>query len=91
MFYIMKIINKGIATENLSDSSNEHFVMTGEPYLVGKCVSFPHEEKKFIRYKESQGTENALIHVNEVFVTDIKFNNNLELTVHDYHLLCCSL
>ena len=87
----MKIINKGIATENISDSSNEHFVMTGEPYLVGKWVSFSHEGKKFIHYKESQGTENALIHVNEVFVTDIKFNNNLELTVHDYHLLCCSL
>ena len=50
MFYIMKIINKGIATENISDSSNEHFVMTGEPYLIGKWVSFSHEGKKFIHY-----------------------------------------
>ena len=36
IFYIMKIINMGIATENISDSSNEHFVMTGEHYLIGK-------------------------------------------------------
>ena len=33
LFFVMKVIKKGIASENLSDSSNEHFVVAGEPYL----------------------------------------------------------
>ena len=36
MFYAMKIVRKGTTPEHMSDSSEEHFVVAGEPYLVGK-------------------------------------------------------
>ena len=46
LFFIMKVVKKGIAIENMSDSANEHFVLKGETYLVGKWFSFQHEGEK---------------------------------------------
>ena len=87
----MKILKKGIASENLSDSSNEHFVVVGEPYFIGKWIYFSNEGKKYVQYMESKHTEDALIHVGEVFSTDMNFNDKLQLDIYNYHMLCCSL
>ena len=89
MFHVMKMMKKGIASENISDSSNEHFVTRGEPYLVGEWISISNESKKFVKYKESKSTEEALIHIGEVFATDLNFNDKLELSINDYRILCC--
>ena len=35
-FFIMKILKKGIASENMSDSANDHFVLEGELYLIAR-------------------------------------------------------
>ena len=45
LFYIMKIVKKGIA-DDMFDSTKEHFVLKGEPYLVGKWISYQRERKK---------------------------------------------
>ena len=52
---------------------------------------FRAEGNKLIQYKESKITEDALIHIGEVFATDINFNERLQLDIHEYRMLCCSL
>ena len=83
-------MKKGIAENPRSDSSNDLFVIAGEPYIIGKWVSFSSEGRNFVQYNESKGIDNALIHIGEVFATDIKFNDKLQMDIHQYRLPCCS-
>ena len=53
-FFIMKISEKGIATENMSDFGNEHSVLKGESYLIGRWYSLQYEKKCFVQYKEAK-------------------------------------
>ena len=87
----MKITKKGIATENTYDSSQEHVVLKGEPYLIGKWVSFQNECRKYAQYKEAKNVENALINVAEVFSTDVKVNGNLQIDMNITVVLLCIL
>ena len=45
LFHLMKVEEKQIATENIKDKSEEHCILQGEPYLVGKWFSFQKETK----------------------------------------------
>ena len=36
MFHVMMVQDKHIAKENIEDASEEHCILKGEPYLVGK-------------------------------------------------------
>ena len=83
----MKITKEGIATENTCDSSQEHVVLKGEPYLFGKWGSFQNECRKYAQYKEAKNVENALINVAEVFSTAVKFNGNLQININEYRIL----
>ena len=87
-FFIMKILKKGIATENMSESANEHFVLEGESYLIGRWYSFQYEKKSYVQY-EAKNTEDALINVAEVFHTNIEINENFQMNINDYHISCC--
>ena len=69
---------------------NDHFVIPGEPCIIGKCISFSSEGRKFAQYNESKGIEDALIHIGEVFATDIKFNDKLQMDIRQYRMLFCS-
>ena len=89
MFFIMKVSEKGIAEKNMMDNSEEHCVLKGEPYLMGKWISFQNESKKVGNYKESKTIE-ALIHVSEVFLINIPMNDKLQMDIHEYRMLCCS-
>ena len=40
MFHVIMVQDKHIAKENIKDASEEHFILKGEPYLVGKLFSF---------------------------------------------------
>ena len=53
--------------------------------------SFQKEIRKFAHYKEANGTEAALIHISEVFSYDISLNNDLQMDIHEYRMLCCSV
>ena len=89
LFYVMKVLKKGIATTNLSDSAKQHFVVEGEPYIIGKWVSFISENRKYAQYKLAKNVEDALINMKEIVFTDIKLNEKLQLDISEYHTLCC--
>ena len=91
MFHVYKVKKKGIAEHNIMDASGEHTVLKGEPYIVGTWISFLNENNKYARYKESCSSEDALIHVGEVFATDIQFDEKLQISIHDYRVLCCNM
>ena len=86
MFHLMKVEDKQIATENIMDSSGEHCVLKGEPYLKGKWYSFQKESKKFAWYKESK-TELALIHIAEVLSTNLELNDKHQMDIFEYRML----
>jgi len=95
MFHVMQVIEKRTADQHINDSSKEHAVLNGEPYLIGQWYSFCQEGKKFVTYKKSTNTENALIHVGEIILTDIqmkqKTNTEYQMTIADYRMLVCSV
>ena len=91
LFHLMKVIEKGIAENNISDSSMEHCVLKGEPYLLAKWYSFHKDGKKFAQFIESKGSENALIHVGEVFSTNIEVDEKNQMNIADYWMLACSI
>ena len=62
------------------DTSKEHYILKGEPFLIGTWISFVQEKKKMVQFKEAKGVESALIHVAEVFSTDIVLNDSLQTT-----------
>ena len=61
----------GIVTENIANTSNEHFILKGEPTLLGRWISFQCEKKKYAQYAESKNTEGALINVSKIFQTNV--------------------
>ena len=52
MFHVMMVQDKHIAKEDIEDASEEHCILKGEPYLVGKWFSFQKETRKFACFKE---------------------------------------
>ena len=96
-FHLMKVLDKQIATDRISDSSKEHCILKWEPYLVAKWYSFCHEGKKSAIYSESSDdVEDALIHIGEIFSTDIEvkekqINNKIQfhIDIADYKMLLC--
>ena len=94
MFHLMEVMDKKIATEHISDSSEEHAILKGEPYIIGKWYSFNHDGKKAAIYNKSTNTENALIHVGEIISSNIEITENsgkYQMDIADYRMLVCSL
>ena len=90
LFFIMKVIEKRISEETIKDKSNEHCILKGEPFLIGKWVSFQKEKKNFAYYKEAKDSvENEMIHVSEVFSIDVLMDDDLKMNIIDYRLLYC--
>ena len=71
------------------DASKEHTVLKGEPYLNGTWFSFQKEMKKFAQFKESRGSEKALIHIAEVYSTNIELNDKQQMDITDFRMLGC--
>ena len=90
MFHVMMVQDKHISKENIEDVPEEHCILKGEPYLVGKWFSFQKETSKFVCFKESKNTELALIHIQEVFLTNLEINDNHQMDIANYTILTCS-
>lgn len=90
LFHVMKVDKKGHADENMKDSSDEHCVLKGKPYLLGRWYSFDSESKIFAKFKPSKNSEPALIHLAEVYSTDLKLDNKYQLDINDYRMLVCN-
>ena len=89
MFHVMMVQDKHIAKENIKDASEEHCILKGEPYLVGKWFSFQKKTRNFACFKESKNTELALIHIQEVFSTHLEINDNHQMDTASYRMLTC--
>ena len=86
MFHVMMVQEKHIAIENTEDAPEEHCLLKGEPYLVGKWFSFQKETSKFVCFKESKNTELALIHIQEVFLTNLEINDTHQMVIANYRM-----
>ena len=90
-FNVYRVKEKQIATENMLDASGEHTILVNEPYLIGSWISYQHENSRYAQYKQSSSSQDALIHVGEVFATDILFDDKMRMSIHDYRVLCCNM
>ena len=88
--FVMMVQDKHIAKENIADLSEEHCILKGELYLVGKWFSFQKETSKFACFKKSKNTELALIHIQEVFSTNLEINDNHQMDIANYRMLTYS-
>ena len=52
--------------------------------------SFQKETRKFACFKESKNAEFALIHIQEVFLTNLEINDNHQMDIANYRMLTCS-
>ena len=90
LFYVMKVLKKAMASENMSDPKKPHFIMKGEPYVIDKWISLDREGKKFVKYKEACKTLDALIHMQEIFSTNVDLDETLMMDINSYWMLCCT-
>ena len=51
---------------------------------------FQKETRKFACFKKSKNTELALIHIQEVFLTNLEINDNHQMDIANYRMLTCS-
>jgi hypothetical protein len=91
LFHLMKVEKKEIAKKSFMDSSGNHTVLEGEPYLVCKWYSFQKESKKFAWFSpQSESTEKSVIHMGEVFSTDLSLNEANQMDITEYRMLICN-
>ena len=91
LFYLMQVVEKGIAESNLYESAKEHCILEGEPYVIARWLSLIKEGKKTVKYKEVENAEMTLIHIKEIFSTNIKLDDNMQMDITDYRMLCCGV
>ena len=68
----------------MKDESGEHCILQGEPYVLGRWFSYQTENKKVAQYQEARNTELALVHMGEIFSTNIEVSekiNSIYLTI----------
>ena len=90
-FHVYKVVEKKRAEERIQDSSGDHWILKGEPYIVGRWYSYQSEGRKHAQYVESKSTEPASIHVGEVFFTDIELDEKNRMDIQTYRMLLCSV
>ena len=91
LFHLMKVEQKQIAEKSFQDSSAEHCVLEGEPYVVCKWFSFQKETKKFASFTpQSENTEKSVIHMGEVFSTELSLNDKNQMEISCYRMLVCN-
>ena len=86
---VVEVIEKGIATTNMSDQFNEHCILQGQHYIIGKWLQFKREMKNYVQYKKPTGVQNALINISELFYTNVVLNKRFQMSITDYRLMCC--
>ena len=90
-FHLYKVLEKKRAEERIQDASGEHWILKGEPYMIGQWYSYLSEGKKFAQYAESRSTESACIHVAEVFFTGIELDEKTRMDIQTYRMLSSSV
>ena len=90
-FNLYRVEEKRVAAERIADSSGEHWILSGEPYLVCRWFSFQNEGRKYAQYACAKSTELASIHIGEVFMTGIDVDDKYRLEIGTYRMLVCSL
>ena len=83
--YFMKVLEKGIATENLSDPYN-HFIGTGERYFKGCYLKIA--RSKNISFKQFQIFPTAIVvNPDEIYDRYVSINEGLQLDIDAYNYL----
>ena len=88
LFHLMKVEEKKIAEESFMDPSGEHGILKREPYLVCKWYSFQKESKKFALFSpQSANTMKSIVHMGEIFSTDLTLNEKNQMDIFEYRML----
>ena len=82
-FFICEVIESGIAKGNLFDDGG-HAVVTGERYAKVLYLQKQSESKKHAKYEHPQKQTQALLHIEEVFATNILIDANLKMDITEY-------
>ena len=90
LFYVVKVSKKGIAKENMIDDY-QHCIVAGKPYFAGHYLEKEKECRNVIVYKHPKNIGEVLIHVNEIFATNILIMDNLTMDTEEYQSICSML
>ena len=87
LFYIVKVVSKEVAAENIVDC-HSHAVTTGEEYVRGFYLEKVGETKKIIKFKELK--DYVYVHLAEIFLTNIEVADN-NMSISEYRSICQEL
>ena len=83
--YFVKLIEKGVAEENMSDPYN-HFVFKGEHYFKGQYLKLTRSRN--LNFKQFQLLPTyIIISPEEIYDTYIDINDDIQLNVNVYNAL----
>ena len=86
-FFIAEVIQKGIAENNIYDT-NGHHILSGERYAEVRYLQRYEQKRKFVKYQRPKKEQFILIHVAEVFVTNVALDEDLCMDIRVYSWKC---
>ena len=91
-FYVAEVMDKGVSENNMIDE-NGHNIMSAELYLEERYLQKEAQKKKGVQYQRQKKLHHILIHVAEVFITNITLDADLCMDISEYqiHSECCYL
>ena len=85
LFYLAEVVGKGTASQNMQDQ-NGHTILSNEMYIQVIYLQKKSESLKGVKYQRSQ-SDPVLIHVPEIFATNIAINGNLQMDIEEYQAI----
>ena len=81
-FYLIEIVDKGIASYNITDSYG-HMIIKGKRYAEGIYLEKQIESKKSVKYEYARRKDNVFIYLHEIVVTNIQVEQ-LQVNIEEY-------
>ena len=82
-FFLVEVQETGIANKNMQDDAG-HCIVEGERYALVLYLDKSLETKKYVKYVRPKKNNLVLIHMTEVFATNVLLDVNLKMDIAEY-------
>ena len=87
IFFVAEVIAKEIASTDTFDEYG-HCILEGEKYLLVNYLNLKDDTgKKHIKYERPRKSKDAVIHLAEIFASNIALNADLKMNISEFHSL----
>ena len=90
-FFLVEVKETGVANQNMQDDAG-HCIVEGEMYALVLYLDKASETKKYVKYVRPKRENLVLIHMTEVFATNVLLDSNLKMDIAEYQSIdTCAL